>query len=364
MKKLLAVLGLVLIFATACSKDNPIVIEEDNEQPTVHAEEKPDQPIHIFKANPSVFHFVGDWLTDTKILYVEKNGNVYQVNYFDIETGESGFLYEDESFITDIIVHPTKEYILIHTSNQSDAAILKVLTTDGTVIHEMEIASTELSVNWNTVDPQKILITAFHEDWSFDIFVFDGHDENLFIANIDDPFPKWAGADQVASIVYAEHALDGGTLQFLNVSNNRITFSDSEDIVYFDAFGDRLFTAKAPVNELFTFSISSLDGTLISEWQMPAVSNYSEWVIPEVEWIDENHMLFKGAQKGGQLDEIGQAFSLYTWTEEGNSTVMEGMGAEPLKCSPSGKYCLSGYTSEDLIEKSTGEKRTWIQFGE
>ena len=363
MKRVVMLLGLMLIFITACSSEKPTTVDVDNEDPILQVEEDSNQSVHSFKANPSFFHFVGDWLTDSKILYVEKN-EIYQVNYFDIETGESGMIYEDTSFITDIIVHPSQEYILIHTSDQSDVASLKVLTTEGAIMHEMEIASTEITVNWNPVDAQKLLITAFHEDWTFDIFIFNGHVENLFIVNIDDPFPKWAGTDQVVSIFFTEHLLDGGNLQFLNVENDEITYSESGDIIYFDTYGDRLLTVKAPVNDLFTFSMSSLDGKVISEWQMPAVSNYSEWVIPEVEWINENHMLFKSAQKSGQLDDIGQSFNLHEWIDGVSSTVMEDMGAEPLKCSPTGKYCLSGYTSEELIEKDTGVKQNWIYFEE
>lgn len=364
MKRVLLLLGLMLILITACSSEKPITLDLDSKDPIVQEEEDSFQSVHSLKADPSLFHFVGDWLTDSKILYVEKNERLYQVNYFDVETGDSGIIYEDPSFITDIIVHPSQEYILIHTSDQSDVAILKVLTTEGTVIHEMEIASTEITVNWNSVDAQKLLITAFHEDWTFDTFVFNGHTENLYVVTIDDPFPKWAGINQIVSIFYTEHILDGGNLQFLNVENDEITYSESEDIIYFDSYGDRLLTVNAPNNELFTFSMSSFDGQVISEWQMPAVSNYSEWVIPEVEWINENHILFKGAQKGGQLDDIGQSFNLHEWIDGVSSKVMEGMGAEPLKCSPTGKYCLSGYTSEELIEKDTGVKQNWIHFEE
>lgn len=366
MKRLLILLGFLLAFTAACTKAEVVVNENDGEQSPIPDSllEEPTKKIHIFNADPSVFHFVSDWLTDTKILYVEKNNSIYQVKFFDIETGESSLVYEDESFITDVIVHPVEDYLLIHTSNQADAALLKVVSLEGAILHEMEIASSELSVNWNASDSQKILITAFHEDWTFDIFVFDGHDENLSIVDVEDPFPKWAGVNQIASINISEHALNGGKLQFLNLETDEISTSEIDNIVYFDTYGERLFIVTVPKDDLFTFSMNSLVGETISEWQMPAVSNYSEWVIPEVVWINEDYMLFKGTEKSGQLDELGSAYNLYAWEGTDYAKLLEGLGPEPLKCSPSGEYCLSGYTSEELIEKASGDRLEWIKFDE
>ena len=224
MKRIVILLILALIALTGCTTKKETVEQPEIEKPNEPIDgpiNEPDEenivspkPLPIFKADPSSFHFIADWLTDSKILYVEKRNGVYQVKSYNLETGESNLVYEDESFITDIIVHPSMNYLLVHTSDQSDLAIVKVISMDGVVRHQVEINSTELAIEWNDLDPEKILFTAFHEDWSFDLFVFDGHTESLSVIEMDDPFPKWIGDSRIANIVFSEHPLDGGKYKF------------------------------------------------------------------------------------------------------------------------------------------------------
>ena len=47
-----------------------------------------------------------------------------------------------------------------------------------------------------------------------------------------------------------------------------------------------------------------------SEWTLPAVSNYSEWVVPEVGWASSNTVFLRAPETGGQLDEITSPFRL------------------------------------------------------
>ena len=102
----------------------------------------------------------------------------------------------------------------MHTSDHPNSAVIKVVeVADGTVQHQVEIDSTELAIEWNRGNPEKILFTAFHEDWSFDLFVFNGHDDSLSIIELDDPFPKWAGENTIMSMLYEDHPLDGGDIQ-------------------------------------------------------------------------------------------------------------------------------------------------------
>ena len=74
MKKLLYVLAMLAIVLSGCTKEkDPPPKEPDiEEQPDIAEEPVEPQIPHVFKANPSNFHFIADWLNDTQILYVEK----------------------------------------------------------------------------------------------------------------------------------------------------------------------------------------------------------------------------------------------------------------------------------------------------
>ena len=95
---------------------------------------------------------------------------------------------------------------------------------------------------------------------------------------------------------------------------------------------------------------------------MPLVSNYSEWVIPEIEWINGESFLYKGALRSGQLDELSSEFNLYLHEVGVSKIITEGLDADSITCSPSGKRCLNGYTFEEVIEVESGDRRNWIEF--
>jgi len=359
------IIGLVLIIfiMSGCSERHEPPTAEPNIEPPGIAEESGESHIpHVFKADPSNFHFMANWLNDTQILYVVKDNGLYKVNYFDIKTGETKLVYEDSSFIVDVLVHPSGDYLLIHTSDHPNSAVIKIVKLDGTVEHQVEIVSTELSMEWNRENPEKILFTAFHEDWSFDLFAYDGSDDNLSIVKLDDPFPKWAGDNKIFSMLFHEHPLDGGDVQKFQLDTEKVETAGIGNVIYFDVFKDLIGIVQTIDSDVFTYTIRKLDGEVISEWTLPAVSNYSEWVVPPIVWLDRNRLIVKGAEKDGQLDEMGAGFNLYLFEEGNPDLIIKGLDEGPLKCSPSGQYCLNGYTSEELIDINAKETFKWIEF--
>ncbi len=364
MKKMLYVLAFLAIILSGCTKEkDPAPKDPDIEHPDVSEESFEPRIPHVFKANPSNFHFIADWLNDTQILYVEKMDGLYKVNYFDIETGESNLVYEDSSFIIDVFLHPSGNYLLLHTSDSPNSAVIKIVeVADGSLRHQVEIDSTELAIEWNRGNPEKILFTAFHEDWSFDLFVFNGQDDSLSIIDLEDPFPKWAGENTVMSMLYEDHPLDGGDIQLLQLDTGEKETIGIGNVIYFDAFEDLFVAVQSIDGDDFSYTIRKLDGTIVSSWTLPAVSNYSEWVVPTIEWLDRHRLLVKGAEKPGQLDEMAAGFNLYLFQKDSPVLLVKALDAGPMKCSPSGRYCLSGYMSDELIDVEEKEKHKWIDF--
>lgn len=364
LKQYVTICFLLLMLLVGCTKTPENFEEKLTEKETLQPEEEITNPLpdRQLKADPSNFHFIADWLSETDILYVEKSNGIYQVKRFNIETGESQVVFEDDAFIINIWVHPSEEYLLIHTSEQYDAAIVKMMSLDGRVLHEVEIASTELEVEWNSIDPQKILFTAFHEDWTFDIFAYDGHLEDLSIVDVEDPFPKWFGRNQIVAAKLNDHPLDGALVEVVSVASDEREVLAEKHIVYMDTFRESILLVEAPIDGLFTYKLKSAKGSVYAEWQMPAVSNYSEWVIPEIEWIDETTVIATGSEKQGQLDDLAGQYNLYLVANGKLQKTYGNLDNSLLKCSPSGTRCLIGQTSEEIVEMSTGKRYRWIDF--
>ncbi len=104
------------------------------------------------------------------------------------------------------------------------------------------------------------------------------------------------------------------------------------------------------------------DGVIRSEWTMPVISNYSEWVIPEVEWGSNETVFLPAPDKGGQLDELQSPYRLIRVIEGRQDVVADDIAAGVLRCSPSGRKCLTGYSAENLIDVETAEETAVAHF--
>ena len=64
-----------------------------------------------------------------------------------------------------------------------------------------------------------------------------------------------------------------------------------------------------------------------SEWTMPVISNYSEWVIPEIEWGSNETVFLPAPEKGGQLDELQSPYRLIRVIEGRQDVVADDIAA-------------------------------------
>jgi hypothetical protein len=353
------------LLLTGCTEKANEVVESPNVVDLLENDNLNKEKVSkSFAADPAKFHFVADWLTETKIVYIEKENGHYLVNTFDMESGQTDTLYEDSSMIIDVLIHPSQKYILLHTSDNSASATIKIMTTDGVIQDEITIASTELEIDWNDLDPSLILLTAFHPDWTFDLFLYNGKEKFLDLLEIKDPFPKWLGKDKVAYGDIEGHILDGVVIHTYEPLTGVRGQLDVSGAVYFDTYKNSLLVVGINEEKDAHYSIMEMDGVIKSEWTMPAISNYSEWVIPDIEWISNSIVFLQAPEVGGQLDELTSPYRLIRVVEGRQDVVVDEVVSGILRCSPSGQKCLTGYTAENLIDMEMKIETTWLTFPE
>lgn len=322
-----------------------------------------EEVIKILEADPAKFHFVANWLSDSEIVFVEKENGFYYVNSFDLETGKTTILYEESTIIVDVLIHPSKNYILLHTTNNPTSATIKILSLDGTLLDEISIESSELAIEWNDLDPSLVLLTAFHQDWTFDVFLYNGKEEDFGLLDTEDPFPQWLGTDQIVVGHVTGHPLDGGDLLMYNLKTRKWGPSEMTEIVHFETFGKSILIVRITDQGNALYTIVGSDGVERFDWTMPTISNYSEWVFPEIAWVSEESVFLSSPEKGGQLDEIGP-YQLIR-VSAGKQDVFDiDIIPSLLRCSPSGQKCLTGYAAETIINAKTKEQTLWLSFPE
>ena len=214
------------------------------------------------KLESAKFHFVVDWLSDTEIVFVEKEESFYNLKTFNVTTGEIETLYTESMIIVDAIVHPTKELILVHTSNNSTSAIVKIISLEGVVLDEISIASSELAIEWNELDPDLILLTAFYQDWTYDVLVYNAKEKEINTITLEDPFPKWLGL-QIVTVHIPEHPLEGGTLHLYDWAIETLEPLPYENIVHFETYGNSLLIVEIANGEA-EYRIIDQEGTVLN----------------------------------------------------------------------------------------------------
>ncbi|MET1014467.1 MAG: hypothetical protein ABWX61_08150, partial [Paenisporosarcina sp.] len=98
------------------------------------------------------------------------------------------------------------------------------------------------------------------------------------------------------------------------------------------------------------------------KFETPALSNYSQWFIPEIIWTNKESFITFTSPVPGLLDAnqpnlVLEEFNIKT---KHQLEVEDGYGQ--LVCSPSGEECLIGDGLSTLINLSSGEKMKWIEY--
>lgn len=359
MKKVIAILSVILLILAGCAgKEDDFTKKIEKKSPDI----KKEEVIKKLTADLANFHFVADWLTNTEIVFVEKDTGVYFVKSFNIRTGEMKILYEESSIIIDVFIHPSKEQLLIHTTDNPASGTVKIISLDGVVQHEVTIESSELEIEWNDIDPSLILMTAFYEDWTYDVFLYDGVENDVRLIPLENPFPKWLGTEKIILTDISGHALDGGELYIYDRLSGRQKSADTNGVIHYDTYKESLLLMQISEDEKMTYKILDENQSILSEWQMPAVSNYSEWVIPEIHWVSNDHIVLASAESEGQQDELKEPYQLVQVVEGEQELIIKEVLAGPLTCSPDGEKCLMGYTFEKLIDIKSKEETFWLRL--
>lgn len=135
--------ALLMTGCTAKTDDNMKGNPLDNE-PIEQVDVIDEEIGKILTADPAKFHFVADWLTDKKIVYVEKDEGFYKVNTFDLNTGETDTLHEEKSIVIDVLIHPSKNiYYYIQVIIQ---LLQRLKSYRRTVLYRMKLKL--LQQNW------------------------------------------------------------------------------------------------------------------------------------------------------------------------------------------------------------------------
>jgi hypothetical protein len=350
-KRVFALFLTSLILLAGCQSQIADTPQTDEQNPEKHEQLKVNGnsiPSETFTENI-------DWLSNHEILTVSEESGAASLYITDIFKGDSEKIYEVPSSYIHSMVSPDKSRILIHTASATYSAMITIIDLDGKEIYKDEIPSSELSYVWNTFNTDKLLITSFAEDWSFEVYELDLNSPELTLLDIEEPFLKW---NSDVSVLYQDWNSEEISITAPLVSQN-ILDGTKETIdmksVHFERFADFLLSVHGneEKDDEFLYQFINENGEVLSEFQSVLLSRYSDWFIPYYDMIDgKSELITFKANEAGSFDTYSGRFSLEKWDVTGGSeeTLMTDLAAEPIQCSPDGSHCLYGNQLEKIID--------------
>lgn len=361
---------LCILLLQACKGDKEEV-GENNIEPEQEETPSPDViPTTPLVKIPSItltsseFHSVIGWLSNDEILFTLMDKGVWTVQSYSISTNSWRTIYTTSTPIIEGTIHPNKKMILLHTSSNSSTAEVQIIHINGQLVQNLSFESAELYIDWHPTNPDLIVFTTFYEDWTYSAFVYDGTTQNLQSIEVENPFVKWYDEEHLMVFRWSESSLDGSELMLYSINDKKLKETGISHLIDVQTSPDSILYVK--VNEeakQYEYRLEHRDTKDSFEWTSPAVSNYSEWVLPIVSMNPSNGLVAIKSSESGNHDEFDTNGIISSITFEGQTELGEIKG-RPIDCSPNGKVCLGGYEKENWIELYPLKEQTWIHFKE
>ncbi|MBS4194680.1 YqgU-like beta propeller domain-containing protein [Lederbergia citri] len=313
------------------------------------------------KVERGSFEKVYGWLDDQTILYsYVMEGNYYLTSY-NIFGGNQESIFTSDAPIMNVLIHKNTEKLFIHTSQYSHSANIYFTDYKANIEFSTEIDSYELVYEWNEMNPSLMLLTAFFEDWSYNVKLINS--ETGSVENIEDvqPFLKWYDDKQILEQDWKENEVSF----FAPVlKKSLISTTDSEKIFdkvfRFDTFNDHFMTIKVEEENKEEIKYSFYDSKLkeISHIAFPNLTQYSDWLIPYYTFNKNDTFLTFAPKKHDSADHYNEGFELVSIDikQHKKNVLFNDLENKPIMCSNEGDLCLYGYQYEQLLNIKTGKQ--------
>lgn len=331
------------------SNDN----EKQNSEPTETGEEW-KLPITIPEGE---FSKVGGWVTEQQLLYITNLEQSSTVYLYDLITGKSKSVYKSEVPIVSMQLSPSKKFILIHSSPSTYEGMVTIISFDGEELLKQSFASFELSFEWNPFNESQVLVSAFNDDWTYDMQLMEIEGPEVTELTLSQPFNQWVGNEEIAFINWNDtHPTLTSPLMTQNLKTQEVKTIFS-DVVQFSAYRDVLMTITVDANDKAK-SIYSFYGEDIKQlfsFTIPHLTTFSGWFVPFYDLNEKGRFIIFQPVKSGDADAYSDGFQLvsYDLNKGSSNLIMEGLKNEPVLLSPSGQALLYGNKFEKLIDLST-----------
>ena len=365
MKRGITTMLILLIVISGCQPTTTTEISKPLKE-TLPEQEKLLKPkeVNLLSIQSKNFERVVGWLSNEEILYVTRQGSDFSLSTYHIKTGEKKEITKIDDPILEVRIHPDLTKLAVVTSHNSLNATIHIFSVLGDKVDELIIESSEIYWDWDSLNSKQLFFSAFYEDWTYDSFVYSSVKKEVSRMETSDPFGKWGYESTIHTINWPpDDSLSGGSLREVNVDTMSFKDSIETNIIYVESFKEINLTVRISGNQkFFLYTLTNRVDGKNKTYEMPAVSNYSQWFVPEVVWLDDGTMITYQAAESGLMDSIPSQYTLVQLTSDSDKRSIWQGPYESFTCSPLGSHCLIGAQLEGMLVVGRDTVRPWIEI--
>ncbi|HEY4551399.1 MAG TPA: hypothetical protein VIG98_14105 [Bacillus sp. (in: firmicutes)] len=352
---------LFLLVFVGCEKEKSSISQppvnqnkkvEINSQILTARDLKENLPIPIEEGE---FEKVYGWMNGRTIVYSTNIQNYSNVYAYDLAEGKNQLIKKVESSITSLHISPSGEYLLIRSPVSPTEMMISVIQKSGEELYSEKIEASDVAIEWNLYNEQRVLISTFTEDWqsqSFDLSIADKKRTEIEVSN---PFSYWYGENGLIYLNWNPNDLSLFANVFTKDLSSQVEKEVLSSIFQMDTFKRSIMTIKIDQDPLSEASYHFYDQELklIGSFKTPVLTRFSDWLIPYYDYNEKKNTFISFQPiENGEVSTYNQGFQLFKYELNRNEkkSIMEGLENEPLSCSPEGDVCLYGYYFEKLID--------------
>ncbi|CAM3952968.1 YqgU-like beta propeller domain-containing protein [Lederbergia lenta] len=338
----------------ASPSPEPLNKSESNESNSVNL------PVVPLDVGSGKFEKSYGWLDDQTILYSYVDKGKYYVSSYELYKGDSEIIFASSTPIVNVIIHPMQEKLLIHTSPSTHGAEVFITDAQGDISFSTEIESYELAIEWNKKDATQMFITAFYEDWTYDIHHLDLSTNNMNKVPHLEPFMKWLGNSVIEQRWNENDEAFFAPLWKTFIDRDKKTELLKDEVYRFDVFSDYLMVITIPKNNQTVFEYQFFDLSMKRKnlLEKPNLTQYADWLIPYYDYnVAENKFITFAPETHASVDTYNDGFKLIELDlDDGKEKeLIVDIDNQPISCAASGNQCLYGYQLENLLNLKTGK---------
>ncbi|MGM9921281.1 MAG: hypothetical protein ACI33O_08530 [Bhargavaea sp.] len=268
------------------------------------------------------------------------------------ETGTAEEIVRTELMITEAESHKSGRLLLRLDSGEGEARLR--LVGEDMAEKDLIVESHDIAWSWNPDDWTQLYITAFDENWDFEVYLADASSGSLEAVEDAGPFPVWTEAGGVIEILDDGNLEDGGTL--VDGGGSVI----SENVLEFSTDGTMFVIAKAVTGGGIDYLIGNGSGEWLQVFNLPAGDQWLGLLPAKIEPAGPGRFATLLPAETDAMEGVTawQPAVISTRGIRKASAVVE---SPVLTCSPEASACLTGAMGERIFDTADGTVVNWME---